>query len=1007
MISQAFRIEHDEEAFSLGKGLSVFLREPPPDGHLAPFHPLDPGFQVGVGTEGEHAPEVHLDVGRHDRVTGQPGGRAHRFVENGGDGPAVGVARGAFGSGSEPGSSHEPLILGASEIRHPEAALGRLAGNERAPPSLEIGRLDGSPPRPGSDFRGMGTVIGHGWASYRFSDPGPPAPRECAPDDIIHKLGKFRSERRNSLWLSVMTVTDPQNPSAATDDWFRTLAETTATAIFVYDDERFLYANRAAQELSGYTQEELTELSPADLAHPDHLDRIVERLEQRRRGETMPPQVEVKILTKNGDTRWLEIAASPLDLGGELKVLGSAVDITDRKRTEMALRESEQRYRQIFEKNRAVKLLLDPVTGEIVEATPSAAEFYGYSRDELTRMFIWDINVLPEAKSRQKLSLAQREECNHFLFQHRLASGEERTVEVDSSPIDIQGRRLLYAIIHDVTEREKVRRALRREKERAQVTLASIGDGVIRTDARGCIDYLNPVAERLTGWSDEEGRGLPLTEVFQVVDETSREPLDDPVALCLERQGVVELPGTTVLIRRDGTEFAVRDTVAPIREPDGRISGVVLVFKDVTRLQGLERRMSYLAHHDPLTGLLNRTELEERLRECLTGSRHAHCPHTLLHLDLDEFRVINDTAGHLAGDEMLREIADLLRGLVRDWDAVARLGSDEFGILLVDLPMEEARRRAEAIRSEVERFRVDWENRRLRVGVSVGMVCIDGSSDEAQEVLRAADAACHVAKELGRNRIHEFDPNDTAIAERSGSLQWLPRLHRALDNHRFDLVRQPIRALNGKRPLLYELLLRLREEDGSWIASETFFPAAERYHLAPALDRWVVRHAFERIRDHDATFTLNLSGQSLSEEGFLSETQQALAESGADPRRICFEITETAAIGHLPQATRFISALRRQGCRFVLDDFGSGLSSFAYLKNLSVDFLKIDQVFVRDMGKSRIQRALVKSMHQLGQELGISTIAEGVETQQAHQALREIGVDYAQGFWVGRPERWE
>ena len=803
-----------------------------------------------------------------------------------------------------------------------------------------------------------------------------------------------------------MAVRDPQNPPATTDDWFRTLAETTATAIFVYDEERFLYANRAAQELSGYTQEELSELSPAGLTHPDHLDRILERLGQRRRGEPVPPQVEVKILTKDGDTRWLEVAASPLELGGELKVLGSAVDITDRKRTEMALRESEERYRQIFEKNRAVKLLLDPESGEIVEATPSAAEFYGYPREELTRMRVWDINVLSEEDSRNKLRLAQREECNHFLFEHRLASGEVRTVEVDSSPIDVQGRRLLYAIIHDVTDREKVRRALRREKERAQVTLASIGDGVIRTDARGRIDYLNPVAERLTGWSDEEGRGRPLREVFQVVDETSREPLEDPVSLCLERQGVVELPGTTVLIRRDGTEFAVRDTVAPIREPAGRVSGVVLVFKDVTRLQGLERRMSYLARHDPLTGLLNRTELERRIRECLIGARRDRRRHTLLYLDLDEFKVINDTAGHLAGDEMLREIAELLRSSVRDWDSVARLGSDEFGILLVDLSTQEARLRAEAIRSEIESFRVAWEDRHLRVGVSVGLVCIDATSGAAQEVLRAADAACHVAKEQGRNRIHEFHADDTAIAERSGTLQWLPRLHRALDEDRFDLVRQPIRPLNGERPLLYELLLRLREVDGSWITSETFFPAAERYHLAPALDRWVVRHAFERIRDHDAVFTLNLSGQSLSEESFLAETQEALAASGADPQRICFEITETAAIGHLPHATRFIAALRRQGCRFVLDDFGSGLSSFAYLKNLDVDFLKIDQIFVRDMGKSPVQRALVKSIHQLGHELGIRTIAEGVETRQAHAQLAEIGVDYAQGFWVGRPERW-
>lgn len=670
-------------------------------------------------------------------------------------------------------------------------------------------------------------------------------------------------------------------------------------------------------------------------------------------------------------------------------------------------REREQRYRQMFEKNRAVKLLIDPATGEIVEATPSAAEFYGYPREHLLQMRIWDINVLSEAEARAKLEEARQEECNHFLFRHRLACGEERTVEVHSSPLDVDGRQLLYAIIHDVTDREKAQEALRREKERAQVTLASIGDGVIRTDAEGHIDYLNPVAERLTGWSRSEALGHPLSEVFQVVDEASRKPLEDPVRLCLERQAVVELPGAALLLRRDGTEFAVRDTVAPIREPDGSISGVVLVFKDVTRIRGLERRMSYLARHDPLTGLINRGELERRIRESLITARKDGRHHAFLMVDLDEFKVINDTAGHVAGDEVLRQIARLLRETVREWDSVARLGSDEFGVLLEDVSSEEARHRAEALRAEIEALRLSWEDRSLRVGASVGMVRIDHASGSSQEVLNAADAACHVAKEQGRRRIHEFYPDDTAIAERSGTLHWLPRLHRALDKGHFALARQRVRPLDDDRPALYELLLRLRDEKkGTWIPSQLFFPAAERYRLAPILDRWVVWRAFEQIAACDGTFTLNLSGQSLSDESFLGNVEQALSESGADPRRICFEITETAAIAHLAHATRFISALRRQGCRFVLDDFGSGLSSFAYLRNLEVDFLKIDQVFVSDMVHSRVQRALVKAMHQLGHEMGILTIAEGVESEEAFEILTDMGVDYAQGYWVGRPEIW-
>jgi len=804
-----------------------------------------------------------------------------------------------------------------------------------------------------------------------------------------------------------MSSIESQSAHPVSDAWFRTLAETTATAIFVYDEERILYTNRAAQELSGYTAAELRKLAPTDLAHPDHLERIRDRIARRARGEPVAPQTEIKIVTKDGETRWLEVVATPLEVEDRLTLLGSAIDITERRRTETALRESEERYRQMFERNRAVKLLLDPDTGRIVEATPSAAEFYGYPREQLQSMRIWDLNILSREESLEKLALAKGERKNQFLFRHRLASGELRTVDVHSSPVEVQGKTLLFVIIHDVTDREHAREALQREKERAQVTLASIGDGVIRTDAEGRIEYLNPVAERLTGWSDGEARGRALAEVFQVVDEASRQPLDDPVARCLEQQGVVELPGTTVLIRRDGTEFAVRDTVAPIQEPDGRISGVVLVFKNVTRLRGLERRMSYLARHDPLTGLLNRSELERRVRESLITARNDRRRHALLYLDLDEFKVINDTAGHIAGDELLRRTAALLQEAVREWDAAARLGSDEFGVLLEDASTEEARRVAEKIRSSIEALRVPWQDRQLQVGVSAGLVRIDADSEGLQEVLRAADAACHVAKERGRNCIHEFHPDDTAIAERSGTQQWLPRLQRALDEERFRLARQLIRPLNGDRPPLWELLLRLPAEDGSWIVSQAFMPAAERYRLAPALDRWVVRRAFHQLREVEGIFSLNLSGQSLSDESFLWEVEHALVESEIDPRRICFEITETAAIAHVAHATRFISTFRRRGCRFVLDDFGSGLSSFAYLRNLAVDFLKIDQIFVRDMVGNRVQRALVNSMHQLGHEMGISTIAEGVETQDTFDKLTEIGVDYVQGYWVGQPEIWD
>jgi len=565
----------------------------------------------------------------------------------------------------------------------------------------------------------------------------------------------------------------------------------------------------------------------------------------------------------------------------------------------------------------------------------------------------------------------------------------------------------------DADERRQVEEALYRERELAQVTLASIGDGVIRTDPQGRIDYLNPAAERLTGWRAEEAIGHAVPEVFQLVDEVTRRPLTDPMVRCLAEKRVVESPGHTLLVSKDGQEYSVRDSAAPIYDRDGASLGAVLVFKDVTELRGMEREMTYLASHDALTGLLNRREFEVRLQRAIRSAGAEQRHHVLLYLDLDEFKVVNDTCGHLVGDEMLKQTTGLLRSRVRRSDVLARLGGDEFGILLEDCPLDHARQIAEEMRRTVRELRFCWRDQIFEVGVSIGLVSINADSDLGQ-LMSAADAACYVAKDRGRNCVHEYEMDDTLVAERQGEMQWIHRIHRALEDRRFRLFYQTIQPLGGEDPsheILCEIFLRMLDHAGEIIEPTAFIAAAERYHLMASLDRWVLKTALGALAEaqrseesHPVLFAVNVSGQSIGEAGFLAYVVEQLEKSCVDARRLCFEITETAAISKLDSAIRFISVLKNKGCRFILDDFGSGLSSFAYLRDLEVDFLKIDGKFVQNMMEDRVKRAMVESIHQIGHVMGLRTIAEWVENRPTLEALQDLGVDYAQGYFLCRPQ---
>lgn len=553
--------------------------------------------------------------------------------------------------------------------------------------------------------------------------------------------------------------------------------------------------------------------------------------------------------------------------------------------------------------------------------------------------------------------------------------------------------------------------ALYEEKERAEVTLHSIGDGVITTDLQGRVRYLNPVAETLTGCTLAEGVGKPIETVYRVQDQSTGSALANPARLCLAEDTVISGVNLAQLVRADGRAYAVEETSAPIRGKEGKTIGAVLVFHDVTETREASRKLAYQATHDTLTGLINRREFERQVEEALQDAKANDTHNAFCYMDLDQFKVVNDTCGHIAGDGLLIELATLLRHRVRETDTVARLGGDEFGILMRNIPLNEACALAEDIRNRVRDYRFLWEGQTFEVGISIGVVPIRPDTGAAVDIFSNADIACFVAKDKGRNQIHVSSMDDVEQARRHLEMQWSVRIPSALERNRFVLHGQkiyPLDARSSEAPRC-ELLVRMLEEDGSLILPGRLIPAAERFRHMPEIDRWVIHNALKLIARHGnqqglAAYAINLSGQSLGQEDLLDFVKREILRSGVKPGLVTFEITETAAIRNISHAARFMTELKKMGCQFSLDDFGSGLSSFGYLKMLPVDYLKIDGSFVRNMVHDEHDHSIVVAISQIAKTLKISCVAEFIENEATLLALKEIGVDYGQGYFLHRPE---
>jgi len=569
----------------------------------------------------------------------------------------------------------------------------------------------------------------------------------------------------------------------------------------------------------------------------------------------------------------------------------------------------------------------------------------------------------------------------------------------------------LVGAFQDITEKRRLVRELAESYELVRVTLDSIGDAVITTDREGLVQWLNPVAEAMTGWTKSEAHSKPLVDVFNIVHAESRQPSLNPVAICLAEGKAVGLQSNTTLISRMGAEFGIEDSTSPIRNADGQILGAVLVFHDVTEQRRLSREMSHRAAHDALTGLVNRAEFEVRLSRLLAGLTLEGTSHVLMYIDLDQFKVVNDACGHSAGDQLLRQVSAVLQGCVRGRDTVARLGGDEFGVLLENCGIEQGQTIGRKICEQMESYRFAHDGRRYRVGTSIGVVPVDVRWGSSAAVMQAADSCCFAAKEAGRNRVHLWVESDSALQVRQGEMQWVNRLEAAMDDNRFTLFAQHVEPICGPGGGLHcEVLLRLVTDDGAVIAPGAFLPSAERFHLAARIDRWVVQRVFSHLEAEDTTLELietisvNLSGHSVGDRAFHRELMRMLRAASFDVRKLCFEITETAAITHLGDAKVFIEEVRSLGVRIALDDFGAGASSFGYLRTLPVDYIKIDGQFISGLLDDPLDNAAVRCFCEVAKVVGVKTIAEFVERAETRAALRTLGVDFVQGYSIHRPE---
>ena len=729
---------------------------------------------------------------------------------------------------------------------------------------------------------------------------------------------------------------------------------------------------------------------------------------------------EWRFLRKSGEQVWGHWSCS-LARGANNEPLYAVVQVEDidwRKRSEAQLAQAEERWKFSLTVTGQVVYDWDLATGKtfysewLNSGVGIDAEALASRHDWLARVNSEDRDRLLRAQLAHFNGHAKDIDCQYRV---RTDSGETRWIHeiarVMESGEEGQPMRLI-GILRDITDNKQMARSLEEEKEHLQVTLNAIADAVIATDRRRRITFMNPVAEQLTGWSLSEARGHDIDRVLQLSNGRGGNPVSSPVADCLHHVMPFVSGEGSVLHNRGGNSYDVKCSASPLRTGSGQVLGAVLVFQDVTETRQLIRQLRYKAHHDDLTRLPNREAFKRDLLEAVASVRNNDLVHTLAYMDLDRFKVINDSAGHQAGDALLRNVARFLKGQLRETDCVARLGGDEFGILLRDCNKEQGRVRCEQLVRKIIALRFPWAGRVFDVGASVGVTEIRRDNNQVADLMSQADVACYSAKHAGRGVVMLYEADSSAAAEQHREIHMASRIREALDENRLQLHAQPIAsARDTTRISHYELLVRMVDADGTLIHPGAFIPAAERYGLMLQIDNWVMNEFLcRRVKDAAASglsFAMNLSAEAIGDREFQQKFIELLESAELPSQRLGIEITETAMINQMENASEFVATLRDIGCKVALDDFGNGLSSFNYLKAFSIDYIKIDGSFVRQVDSNFVDLMIVESINQVAHRLNARTIAEFVEDVGTAERLREIGVDLLQGYHIGHPQPLE
>lgn len=662
--------------------------------------------------------------------------------------------------------------------------------------------------------------------------------------------------------------------------------------------------------------------------------------------------------------------------------------------------------------------LIDALTASCGERKPLRCEYRLFARNGETRWFLDEATIVEDAPGAPMflqgvlVDITEDKRREEELDYHRRRLEElvgKRTAQLEKQADLLRAANV--NLMKEIDERRDTERALRVSEQRFRLLLESAGEGIYGLDAEGRCTFVNDAALQMLGFAREDLLGQPMHErILRGRADGMSQVLDEHRTCAAFRTGTPQRGLVETLWRQDGSTFTAEYSSYPLRENDN-IAGAVVVFRDVTEASAAAEQLAHQASHDALTGLLNRQEFERRLDRVLGDVKRDGGEHALCYLDLDQFKVVNDSCGHAAGDELLRQVSALLQEKMRSRDALARLGGDEFGILLEHCPLQQALRIAHDLCEAVRSFRFLWKEKVFAIGVSIGVAELTSGADTFATALRAADAACYAAKEKGRNRVHVYQ---TGSADHSAHMHWVSRLTQALDEDRFELWYQSIAPVGGhvaERPH-YEILLRLVDEQGRRIEPDAFIPTAERYNLMPAIDRWVLRHVLAGIAAHHwqtpaerwPIYAINISGASLNARDLADFIGQLLAEHGVPGHALCIEISETAASESLVQTIHFVQEIKKLGCLFSVDDFGSGMHWFTHLKPLAVDFLKIDGSFIRSITHDRVVHAIAESISRLAHVMAIQTVAECAEDEDVLQRLLELGVDCAQGYAIMRPQ---